>query len=146
MLRRGMPFLRADGLRRAALIFAVLALASAAGIVPAWAPGSLSLQDVLGAVKHVPKLVAEIDKELETSGLGADKVICWAGRHGNHWKYLGGRRAAPYECKFGPRTLTIEAETTYYDEKGLSLGYVGKADPRRATTFREKNFRWTWTP
>jgi hypothetical protein len=121
-------------------------LVTALGVGPAWAPGSLSLHDVVIAVKGEPKLVTEIDKEPKNSGFEVEKVICWAGRHGNHWKYLAGRRAAPYECKFDKRTLTIEAETVYYDEKGRSLGDVEKADPRRAKAFREKNFRWTWSP
>ena len=141
-----MPVFRMIRLRRAAALFALLALVLAIGIGPAWAPGSLSLQDVREAVKGVPKLGAEIDAELKNSGLDAEKVICWAGRHGNHWKYLAGRRAAPYECKLGTRTLTIEAQQTYYDATGRALGDVEKADPRRAKTFRESSFRWTWSP
>jgi hypothetical protein len=127
-------------------MLALLAFILVVGIGPAWAPGSLSLQDVLAAVKDVPKLEAEITGELKSSGLNAEKVVCWAARHGNHWKYLGGKRAAPYECESGQRKLTIEAEITYYDAKGRSLGDADVADPRRAKTFREKNFRWAWSP
>jgi hypothetical protein len=83
---------------------------------------------------------------LKNSGLNAANVLCIAGRHGNHWKYLAGRRAAPYECTFGKRTLTVEAQQTYYDAKGRSLGDVNTADPRRAETFRERSFHWTWSP
>jgi len=132
--------------RRAAAVSALLALVLEIGIGPAWAPGTLSLQDVLNAVKDVPQLVAAINNELKNSGLDVEKVVCSAGRHGNHWKYLAGRRAAPYECAFGKRTLTVDAQQTYYDAKGRSLGDIEKADPRRAKTFREKNFRWTWSP
>lgn len=141
-----MPVLRMTWLRRAGALFALLAFATGIGVGPAWAPGSLSLQEVREAVKDVPKLGVEIDEELKNSGLDAGKVICWAARHGNHWKYLGGARAAPYECTFDKRTLTIEADITYYDAKGRPLGDLEKADPRRAKTFREMNFRWTWSP
>ncbi len=114
------------------------------GIEPAWTGGSLSLEDVINAVKDVPNLGAEIHKELKDSGLNAEDVLCTAGRFGRHWKYLGGGRAAPYECSFGKRTLTIEAEQTYYDARGRSLGDIEKADPARARSFRERNFQWKW--
>lgn len=133
-------------LRRTGFVFGVLTFAIGAGVGPAWAPGSLSLHEVRIAVRGDPKLVAEINNALKTSALKPEKVICSAGRHGNHWKYLGGARAAPYECTFGQRTLTIEADVTYYDAKGRPLGDVETADPRRAKTFREKNFRSTWAP
>lgn len=138
-----MPVSRIEWLRRAIVSF-VLVVGS--GMDPAWAGGTLSLHDVVMAVRAVPALVAEIDGELKASGLAAEDVICSAGRHGNHWKSLAGRRAAPYECKLGKRTLTVEAQQTYYDAKGRSLGDIERADPRRATTFRETAFRWEWAP
>jgi hypothetical protein len=132
--------------RRAAAVLGVSMLVTALGVESAWAPGSLSLQDLVIAMTDEPQLVAEINAELKNSGLEAGKVICWAGRHGNHWKYLAGKRSAPYACTFGKRTLTVEAEVTYYDEKERALGDAGKADPRRARTFRETKIRWTWSP
>ena len=72
-------------------------------------------------------------------------MICSGARHGNQWKYLGGGRAAPYECEIGKRSITIEADRVYFDPKGKSLGNLDKADPRRAKTFKEDNFRWNWT-
>jgi hypothetical protein len=100
----------------------------------------------LTAVAAAPMLVAEIKAELDKDSLRADGVICTAARHGNHWIYLGGNRAAPYECDIGNRTLRIEADRVYFDARGKSLGDVDKADPKRAKTFREDNFRWTWPP
>jgi len=141
-----MPGVRVTGLRRAAAVSGLLALATGLGIGPAWAPGSLSLHEVTIAVNGAPRLIAEINKELKSGGLGAGDVICFAGRHGNHWRYLAGRRAAPYECKFGKRVLNVEADITYYDALGRPLGNVDAAHPHRAKTFKEKNFRWTWTP
>lgn len=126
-------------------IFAATLLAAASLSTPAWAPGSLSLEEVLMAVKAAPKLVAEMNAELKKSGVAPDQVICWAGRHGRHWKYLGGMRAAPYSCKIGQREVTIEADRSYFDVRGRNLGDVDHAPPEKAKTFRERNFRWTWS-
>jgi hypothetical protein len=116
------------------------------GAATAHAEGSLGLDDVFIAVAKSPKLVAEIQAELAKNNLKADGVTCIAARHGNHWTYLGGGRAAPYECEIGKRTIRIEADRVYFDERGRLLGDLDKADPKHAKTFREDNFRWTWTP
>lgn len=130
------------GIRRTALALAgLIALAA-----PAFAEGSLGLDEVLTAVAKAPKLVAEIRAELDKNNLKLTDVTCIGARHGNHWKYLGGGRAAPYECEIGKRSLAIEADRIYFDTRGKSLGDLEKADPKRAKTFREDNFRWTWTP
>jgi hypothetical protein len=113
---------------------------------PARAEGSLGLDEVITAVSKSPNLVAEIQAELAKDSLKADGVTCIGARHGNHWAYLGGGRAAPYECEIGKRTIRIEADRVYFDERGRLLGDLDKADPKRAKTFREDNFRWTWTP
>jgi hypothetical protein len=113
---------------------------------PAWAEGTLGLDEVLAAVVNAPKLVTEIRSELDKDNLKVEAVTCIAARHGNHWTYLGGGRAAPYECAIGHRTLRIEADRVYFDARGKLLGDLDKADPKRAKTFREDNFRWTWTP
>jgi hypothetical protein len=125
---------------------AILALmALIAFVAPAWAGGSLPLDEVLAAVAKEPKLVAEIQAELDRNGIKAGDIVCGGARHGNQWKYLGGGRAAPYECEIGKRAVTIEADRIYFDPKGKSLGNVDKADPKRAKTFKEDNFRWNWT-
>ena len=126
-------------LRRLALI----AVASTSFVAPASAEGSLGLDEVLTAVAKAPKLVAEIQVELDKNSLKAPDITCIAARHGNQWKYLGGGRAAPYECEIGRRSITIEADRVYFDPKGKSLGDLDKADPKRAKTFHEDNFRWT---
>ena len=125
----------------------VLALiASIAFAAPVWAGGSLPLEEVLTAVAKAPKLVAEIAAELDKNSLKAASVICGGARHGNIWKYLGGGRAAPYECEIGKRSITIEADRIYYDAKGKPLGSFENADPKRAKTFQESNFKWSWAP
>ena len=77
-------------------------------------------------------------------------MVCIADRHGNHWKFLGGGRAAPYECSIGDRLLKIDAERTYYDINGHKLGQLGQAPDKRlferAKSFRESNVRWAWSP
>ena len=85
--------------RQAALVL----IASFAFAAPACAGGSLPLEDVLIAVAKAPKLVAEITAELDRNSLKAAGVICGGARHGNQWKYLGGGRAAPYECEIGAK-------------------------------------------
>jgi hypothetical protein len=123
-----------------------LALLFALAAAPAWAEGTLGLDEVLIAVAKAPKLVTEMQAELDKNGLKAPDVTCIAARHGNHWKYLGGGRAAPYECEIGKRTVSIDADRVYFDERGKLLGDLDKADPKHAKTFKEDNFRWTWTP
>jgi hypothetical protein len=106
----------------------------------------MGLDEVFQAVATAPKLVAEIQQELTKNKIKINDVGCGGARHGNQWTYLGGGRAAPYECEIGERTLNIEADRVYYDARGKSLGDVNKADQKRAKTFQESNFRWTWTP
>ena len=120
--------------------FAVLA------VTPARADGTLGLDEVLTAVAKAPKLVSEIQAELDRDNLKAENVTCLGARHGNQWKYLGGGRAAPYRCDIGKRSIVIEADRVYFDAQGKSLGDVDKADQKRSKTFQESNFRWTWTP
>jgi len=112
---------------------------------PASAEGTLGLGEVLAAVGKAPKLVAEIQAELGVNSLKPENVTCLGARHGNHWKYLGGGRAAPYQCDIGKRSVHIEADRVYFDPRGKLLGDLDKADPKRAKTFQESNFRWTWT-
>ena len=128
--------------RAAAVLAGLIALAAP----QAWAGGSLGLDEVLAAVAKEPKLVAEIKAEFDKNNLKPADVICTAARHGNQWKYLGGGRAAPYDCEIGKRAISIDADRIYFDPNGKPLGDVEHADPKRAKTFRESNFRWTWTP
>jgi hypothetical protein len=115
-------------------------------VAPAYAEGSLGLDEVITAVAKSPNLVAEIRAELAKANLNTDGMTCIAARHGNQWKYLGGGRAAPYDCEIGKRTINIEADRVYFDERGRLLGDLDEADPKHAKTFSEDNFRWTWTP
>jgi len=125
---------------------AAVAIVLALTVTPAFAGGSLGLDEVLAAVDKDKKLMAEIQAEVTKNNLKPEAVTCGAARHGNQWTFLGGGRAAPYECEIGPRTIAIEADRIYFDARGKSLGDLEKASPKRAKTFEESNFRWTWTP
>ena len=128
--------------KRAALALAGFVTLAA---MPAWADGTLGLDEVLTAVANAPKLVAEIRAELDSINLKPGQVTCIGARHGNHWEYLGGSRAAPYQCEIGRRSLKIEADRVYFDARGKPVGDL-ESNPKRAKSFRENNFRWTWTP
>ena len=124
----------------------LLAAMMVLGAIPASAEGTLGLDEVIVAVGNAPNLVAEIQAELGKNSLKAENVTCIGARHGNQWKYLGGGRAAPYQCDIGARSLNIDADRVYFDPRGKLLGDLDKADPKRAKTFEESNFRWSWTP
>ena len=130
---------------RAVVLVAALGYA-ALPAAPALAGGSMGLDEVIVAVAKSPNLVTEIQRELSKTNLKAEDLSCDGARHGNQWTYLGGGRAAPYACEIGARTLVIQADRIYYDPRGKSLGDVDHADVKRAKTFVESNFRWTWTP
>ena len=106
--------------------------------------GSLGLDEVLDAVKSDPKLTAELQDEVKRNGLKADGLVCTGFRHGNQWTELSGTRAAPYECDIGDRRIVIQADRMYFDMAKRPLGDVKKASPKRADSFKELNFRWTW--
>ena len=109
---------------RASLFSLSLLGANFALSTPAWAPGTLGLDEVLAAVKTEPKLVTEIERELK-DGRKADRLTCMGARHGSQWKYLG--RARPYSCVIGKREITIDADRAYFDAKGQNLGDVEHA-------------------
>jgi hypothetical protein len=118
--------------------------------LPASAEGSLPLAEVLEAVRSEPQLVSQIEVELRKRDLKVPEIVCTAARHGNQWRFLGGGRAAPYECRIGDRTVVIDAERIYFDGNGRKLGQLGQAPDNvlfnRAKFFREGKFRWTWSP
>ena len=95
-------------------------------------------------MKADPKLVAEIQSELKANGLKVDGIVCTGFRHDNRWPELSGARAAPYECDIGKRQIVIQADRMYFDIAKRPLGAMKTANPKRADSFKESNFRWTW--
>jgi hypothetical protein len=121
------------------LLFATLCASAQGG-------GSIGLVDVLEVVQSDAKLTAEIQDELKKNSLKVEDVVCTGFRHGSRWTELSVSRAAPYECDIGKRTLIIQADRIYYDAKKKPLGDMKKANPKRADSFKEANFRWAWKP
>lgn len=127
-------------------ILALGSIVCGAAIALAQGGGSLGLEDVLEAVKADPKLVGEIRDAVKKSGLKPDNLVCTGFRHDNRWTELSGARAAPYECYIGQRQIVIQADRMYFDVAKRPLGAMKTANPKRADSFKESNFRWTWTP
>jgi hypothetical protein len=139
-----MCVMRAD-VRLAGLMAAVSMLWAGA----ARAEGSLGLDEVLRAVRSAPRLVHEIEVELRKRDIKVGQVVCVAARHDSEWTFLGGGRAAPYECRIGDRMLKVNADRVYYDINGKRLGQPGSVPDKvlltRAKSFQETNMRWTWS-
>ena len=101
---------------------------------------------MLTAVAKAPKLVVEIRAGLDSNHLKPGHVTCIGARHGNHWKYLGGGRAAPYQCEIGRRSLRIEADRVYFDARGKLVGDIEATVPKRAKTFQREQISLDLTP
>jgi hypothetical protein len=114
------------------------------GVGAAWAPGSISLDEVMQHLKENEKLIAEINAELKTQNLEAPKVICVGSRFGGKWTDLGGARAVPYECEVGTRKLDIAGTVHIYDKDGKELDEEDDKSPERAVDYTEKDITWTW--
>jgi len=72
--------------------------------------------------QDTPDLLRQIDVELRRSYLKEGDVTCVASLLGDQWKSMSGGQCAPYQCRFGDRTLRIEAERTYFDARGKAPG------------------------
>ena len=122
---------------------------------------TLGLDEVLVAVVKAPKLVQEIQHELDSNNLKADAVTCGTQRFGDDWKYLAGSPTPYYYCEIGKladgsiadgsfkpgtvaRTVWITCKCIFFDPDGEPLGYADKADRSRAKTFQD-NWDWFWT-
>jgi len=123
-------------------ILAVLFMAAVPA--PADAGGSISLADALTNMDAPKELTEEIDSALRQANVAADAVICSAVRFGRHWTYLGGGRAAPYECEIAGRTLIIEGRHDFRDESGKAIPDAATDLPQRAASARDVDVSWQW--
>ena len=114
------------------------------GIGAAWAPGSISLDKVMNHLKENEKLIAEINAELKSQNLEANKVICVGSRFGGKWTDLGGARAVPYECGVGTRKLNIAGTVHIYDKDGKELDEEDDKSPELAVDYTEKDITRAW--
>jgi hypothetical protein len=114
------------------------------GIAAAYAPGSISLNEVMDQLKGEQKLIAEISGALAAKGLKADNVICTGARFGGHWVNLGGARGVPYKCEIGKRTLEIDGKIHLYDKDGKELDMDAEGAPENAVEYKQTNISWSW--
>jgi hypothetical protein len=125
-----------------------LTLATAAfvllGATAAWAPGSISLDEVMEQLKDTAKLVDELNAELRAQNLSAAGVNCIGTRFGGNWTNLGGARAIPFNCQIGPRTIEIDGELHLYDAAGNELDMGADDTPEKAASFKQLNLTWQW--
>jgi hypothetical protein len=118
---------------------------------PAYAPGTIYLDEILPRLKESPELVQEINRALKAARVRAKNIECLGGRFGGHWPHLAAMRALPYSCKIGSRVLSIQGEVLVYDDAGNSWDMNEDLPDdeqekmfKKATNFVERNFKWTW--
>ncbi|MTD95480.1 hypothetical protein GIW81_14165 [Hyphomicrobium sp. xq] len=127
-------------LRRALGTLAFIVIGSSA----AWAPGSITLDDVIEQLQDQEKLTAEIFAELKAQNLKAEEVICVGSRFGGQWRNLGGARAVPFECEIGKKKLAIEGTVHIYDDAGKELDMNEDASFEHAAEYRQADITWKW--
>lgn len=115
------------------------------GITAAWAPGSISLDEVMDQLKDNTKLIDEINAELKAQNLNVADVNCIGARFGGNWTNLGGARAIPFNCQIGPRTIDIDGELHIYDADGNELDMNADNAPAKATDYKQLNITWKWS-
>jgi len=115
------------------------------GISAAWAPGSISLDEVMDQLKDNQKLTDEIDAELKSQNLNAASINCTGARFGGNWANLGGARAIPFNCAIGKRTIDIDGELHLYDASGNELDMNADDTPAKATDYKQLNLTWKWS-
>ena len=114
------------------------------GMGAAYAPGSITLDEVMEQLKDNQTLISEIDAALKVENLKAENVICSGARFGGHWTNLGGARAVPYECELGKRKLNIEGTVHLYDAAGAEIDMDDEKAPERAVDYKQTDLKWTW--
>ncbi|MEI9900097.1 MAG: hypothetical protein WDN31_08155 [Hyphomicrobium sp.] len=110
----------------------------------AWAPGTITLDEVIVQLKDDEKLTGEIAAELKAQGLEADSIICVGARFGGHWAELGGARSIPYECEIGNKKLNIDGTLRLYDDRGNEIDMSDEQAPVRAFDYKQTDLKWTW--
>lgn len=114
------------------------------GVGPAWAPGTIALDEVMEQLKDDRKLIGEIEAELKTQGLAAENVICLGARFGGHWSALGGARSIPYECELGKKKLAIDGTLQLYDARGNEIDMSDEKAPELAFDYKQADLKWSW--
>jgi hypothetical protein len=126
------------------LMLATAAL-MALGATAAWAPGSISFDEVMDQLEDNAKLIGELNAELKAQNLKPENITCIGARFGGNWTNLGGARAIPFNCQIGPRTIDIDGELHIYDAAGNELDMNADDTPVRATDYKQLNITWKWS-
>lgn len=129
---------------RAAKLLVMIGAFSVLGARAAWAPGSITLDEVMDQLKDDTKLIGEITTELKAQGVAADSIICVGARFGGHWEELGGARSLPYECQIGTKTLAIDGTMKLYDDRGNEIDMNDENAPTRAFDYKQTDLKWSW--
>ncbi|MGC1778047.1 MAG: hypothetical protein WBB34_08865 [Xanthobacteraceae bacterium] len=106
--------------------------------------GSLPLSDLANLIASDAKLKAEVDAALAKTGKKADAIICGGNRFPREWVAFGGRRVAPYECKFNGKWLVIDAKVTISGPHGKVYDKASREAMARATKVSETHLTWHW--
>lgn len=106
--------------------------------------GSLFLDELMPLIEKAPKLRAEVDAALAKVKKKPEDISCSAMRFSGQWDYLGGGRVAPYTCKFGPRTLRIDAQVRVTDQRGKAIEAVNRYAMKNGRIVSETNPTWKW--
>lgn len=114
------------------------------GTGAAWAPGTITLDEVMDQLKDDAKLTAEISAELKAQGLKAESIICVGARFGGHWVELGGARSVPYECEIGKKKINIDGTLHLYDQGGNEIDMNDEKAPEKAFDYKQTDLKWTW--
>lgn len=115
------------------------------GITAAWAPGSISLDEVMDQLVDNPKLIDELTAELKTQNLKPETITCIGARFGGNWTNLGGAHAIPFNCQIGPRTIDINGDLKVYDAAGKELDMDADDTPAQAASYKQLNVTWQWS-
>jgi hypothetical protein len=110
--------------------------------VPAWAPGTITFEEVMGFARNAPNLVLEIENAMKQENMKADSIPCSALRFGHHWTKLGGGRTLPFWCRIGKQYLTINSDLEFLDSEGtIIVGGINNPDVfEDATDVRKKTY------
>lgn len=130
--------------RRALRITFGIAAFTLVGTGAAWAPGTITLDEVLDQLKDNDKLTGEVNAELKAQGLKAEAIICVGARFGGHWTELGGARSVPFECEIGKKKLNIDGTLHLYDQSGNEVDMNDEKAPEKAFDYKQTDLKWTW--
>ncbi|MFB2937071.1 hypothetical protein ACE1B6_17620 [Aerosakkonemataceae cyanobacterium BLCC-F154] len=125
-----------------------LAIASSFISQPAFAGGTLALNEIMPLVRQSSKLNTEVNTALRQVGKKPSEITCVGVRLGRHFGPLSAYRVAPFDCNFGSnKVLHIEAENlvTLRNGHSIFLTQFSELQPKpeeAKLVFRLKSWNW----